>query len=223
MDNKELEGQLNNLPEEIDTLLYSAEMYAAIKQVSVKYKLHIDQMDLLESETSQVLLGRTTTEQFPQVIAKSLQIDQAQANEIAKEVNDLLFAKVRDAMKAVYEKGKQEPKVIGVGEMPKPTAPLPTPPSPTPPSMPPPAPASIPTPTLKVEEVKPLGVETMPKAPTTSAVDNPLLHAADKMLSEPTVSKLPTPPVSEKPSATTSSATDPKKYNLDPYREPPTP
>ena len=62
---------MDSLPGEMQDLLYSPEMYTAIKQVSSRNQLHVDQMDLLETETTQVLLGNTQTSEFSDLLSKS--------------------------------------------------------------------------------------------------------------------------------------------------------
>ncbi len=90
---EEMAKRVEALPEEVQDLLYSPEMYTAVKQVSSKNQLHIDQMDLLETETAQVLLGLTETAQFPKMLVQSLKIDSAQAELIAKDIDSALFSK----------------------------------------------------------------------------------------------------------------------------------
>lgn len=226
------QSKIDTLPDEIQELLYSPEMYTAIKQVSTKHQLHIDQMDLLSSETSQVMLGHTRADQFPQFLSKSLRIDQAKASAIAQDINDLLFVKIREAMQKVYEAGKVEPKVIATPEVPKPPAtPAPTPPLavslpkspapsaaatiPTPPPTLPQATQPIPPPTAQ----KPAMTAASVPPQTTSALDNPAFKQADTILSQPTVSKVP--PAS--PGAPHNTAPQTKSYTTDPYREPPAP
>lgn len=230
-------AEFDKLPEEIQNLLYSPEMYAAVKKISAKHQLHIDQMDLLETEVSQVLMGELPADQLAKMLAKSLNIEQAKADVIAKDVNDEFLSRIREVMKNSYEANKVEPKIVGTGEAPKPslataipiskpTLPVPeptsAPTSPTP-SVPPPAP--IPPPPV-VPAVAPI-VEIMPKveppkpvapAPTPAPAPIPVSTAPlsttphpDQILSEPTVSKAPETP------------TKPAPYSTDPYREPPIP
>ncbi len=220
------------LPPEVKSLLYSAEMLMIIRQIAQKHQLHIDQTGILEDETSAVMLGFIQTAEFPQILAETLSVDLPKAAAISQDVNDLLFNKIRDAMKKVYEMNKVEPKIV---EVPEPQKPAPsTPPTPTPlasalpitPNPPAPVPAA-PVTSIVSATILP-SKPASPAAPTTSAVDNPAMHAADKMLSEPTVSKTPPAPTAEKSPSTNSAPPQAnsgqvKSYTTDPYREPPLP
>lgn len=218
---EELEKRIDSLPEEIQNLLYSPEMYTAIKQVSAKHQLHVDQMDLLETETSQVMLGITQTAQFPKTIAQSLKVDAAQAEAIAKDIDEVLFSQVRSAMKkadehtAVMATPSVPPAIINppttAGEksvvMPSAAkAPVPT--------VTAPAPATVPAATPVPPVVKPVAtdamqhVEAMLSAPTVSIAPKPAAP----------VIPVPTPPA---PDVKKSDApTPPPIYKTDPYHEP---
>ena len=235
---EELEKRIDELPEEIQNLLYSPEMYTAVKQVSSKHQLHVDQMDLLETETAQVMLGFTETAQFPQAIAQSLKLDTTQATAIAKDINDTLFVKIREAMKpkvveatqkisnppaattpAVSEKSVVMPSAI---KAPEPVAAVPA------------TPAAAPA----VESVAPSApmpaMQTIPSMPAiVKPVGLPMMPHVDAMLHEPTVSIAPKPAATTAPVApatpTAPAPVDIKKsdtpatppiYKTDPYHEP---
>src|SRR5579859_6830403 len=101
---EEAQKRFETLPPEIKRYLYSAEMMTALRQIADKYKLHIDKLGMLEAETSSVMLGFTETSDFPSMLMEALQVDEMNANLIAKEVNDQIFLKIRDAMKNAPEK-----------------------------------------------------------------------------------------------------------------------
>jgi hypothetical protein len=190
----EAQKKYETLPSEIKNLLYSKELTSTIQRIGEKNKLHFDQMGILEVEVSNVLLGFTETRDFPQILAQSLSMDRAKADSIVQDVNDLIFTKIREAMKRMYEMGQEGPGVISS----RPRAPLST---------------TIPIPAAPISEVPvpPKGAlgstPANDPAQTTSAVNNPALAKVDTVLTEPTVSK-PAPSTIAKPT-----------YNTDPYRE----
>ena len=101
---QEAKSRYESLPAEIKSLLYSPEMLMSVRQIAQKHQLHIDQTGILEDETSAVMLGFTDTIDYPAVLAETMDIDTAKAGAVAQDVNDLLFTKIRDAMKQTYEK-----------------------------------------------------------------------------------------------------------------------
>src|SRR6266404_4283908 len=98
---EEVQKKLLELPEEVKTLLYSPEMVSAIQKAGEKNRLHYDQMGTLERETANVLLGFTETADYAKILANTLSIDLAQAESVARDMNDMLFSKIRDALKHV--------------------------------------------------------------------------------------------------------------------------
>jgi hypothetical protein len=208
---EEMEKRIDSLPDEVQDMLYSPEMYAAIKQISVKHQLHIDQMDLLEAETSQVMLGITETSQFPEILKQSLKVDNTQAGAIAKDIDEMLFSKIRDAMKKAYEQSTTAPEksVIMPSAMAASAA----------------APATPAASPLSTDmQIDPPATSVPAPAPAKVVAPAPQMHEADVMLSESTVS-LPTNPSNlPKKNETAAPATTkievPPTYKADPYREP---
>lgn len=85
-------------------MLYSEDLLNIIESVAKKHELHIDQMSTLDAEVSAVLRGSTETKDFPEKLMDRLDIDRLKADAIAQDMNDLLFVKIRDAMKEVTAK-----------------------------------------------------------------------------------------------------------------------
>jgi hypothetical protein len=227
---EEAKKRFDSLPQEIKNVLYSPEMAFAIQQVGQKNHLHLDQIDFLNTETAQVMLGFVDIKDFTAELAESLNIGQFQAEVIAKDIEDSLFSKIRDAMKKVYEAGKtptpvissvppvipplpsapQPPKQLSplADILPKKSSPAPSAPIP-PPAAPPPPPTIAPAPAI-------------PKPPVPLAP----IHTADTMLNEKTVQVAPVAqagaPVPSANGAAASKPQPPKpdSYKKDPYREP---
>lgn len=84
-------------------------MDSIIRQIGAKHTLHIDQMGVLEAEAVDVMIGFTKPNDFVTHVAEVLQIDQAKAGAVARDVNDMLFLKIRDSMKKVAELGSVSP------------------------------------------------------------------------------------------------------------------
>lgn len=122
---QEAKARYESLPAEIKSLLYSPEMLMAVRQIAQKHQLHIDQTGILEDETSAVMLGFTETADYPAVLAETMDIDQAKASAVAQDINDLLFTKIRDAMKRTYEQRKAAPPATPVVTTVKTTTPPP--------------------------------------------------------------------------------------------------
>jgi len=187
---EETSKKFASLPKAIQDLLYSFEMTSIITKVGEKNSLHIDQMDRLNTETAQVMLGLTETKDFPEVIMEDLEIDRAKADAVAQDINDMLFIKIRDAMK--------QGTIAGQASTPQTLAPL----------------SSV-IPINKTPEPAPVVV---PAAPTASLIPAKAteIHPADMMLTQKTVTTTATPTSP----AQKVEPPKPGEYKADPYREP---
>lgn len=124
---EEAKKKYDSLPNEVKNLLYSPEMSFVVQQVGQKNKLHIDQIDILNTETGQVMLGFTDPADFPAVLVEMLKVNQTQADAIAKDVNDMLFSKIRESMKA---SSPQASVTSSPSAIPAPSVPTPAPTAP---------------------------------------------------------------------------------------------
>ncbi len=96
---EEIDKKMETLPPDIQGLVYSAHMLDVIQSIGTKYKLHIDQVGTLEAEVADIMIGFTPAEKFVPNLMATLSLDQATAENIAKDINDELFIKIREAMK----------------------------------------------------------------------------------------------------------------------------
>lgn len=215
---EEAQKKYDALPTEIKSLLYTPEVTSIIQKVGEKNKLHFDQMGVLELETSSVMLGFTDTADYEQIIAEKLNVDAKKAAEIVKDINDMLFVKIRNSLKIPLATAAAK-SVVMPSSLAEATAATPVV---TTPAAVPPAPATSKTPGA---------APTMPTAPLSNQISTPLDNT-DIMLSEPTVSlpkKVEMPPsLTTKVEATSPASpggqTKPPSpapaYKADPYREP---
>ena len=103
---EEAQKRFQNLPSEVKELLYSPEMSFTMQEVGRKNALHLDQIDSLNTETGQVMLGFASPEEFISNLVEMLRVDHTKAEAVAKDVNDMLFVKIRESMKKMYEQQK---------------------------------------------------------------------------------------------------------------------
>ncbi len=221
---EEIKKRLDSLPPEIQNFLYSAEVDSIVQQIGAKNKLHLDQTGLLLIKINDVMIGFMEAADLPDSLSNILQIDKEKASLIAKDVDEMLFSKIREAMKKVYEANKAAP-----AEAPSAPAAVASVPTPNPASKLPPLPSTLPTafvptamPTAP-SAVKPvptpvtnIPTPTPMPPPPQKPVEKPAMHAADIMLSEKTVT-VATPAV---PKAAPATPPTPGSYKKDPYREP---
>ena len=170
----EIQKKLEALPPDIRSFIYSADMSSVVQQIGQKHQLHVDQVGALEAEAAAAMIGITEREEFVENLTEALNIDTQRSTLIAKDVNDLLFVKIRESMKNTSSPSNpaQKPEVRVSAPIPVPVsvAPVVTPPTPTT--------ATPSTPT------NPAPKPQVPLAP----------HPHDLMLVEKTVTTPATPP-----------------------------
>jgi hypothetical protein len=125
---QQLLERYRKLPGDLKEAIFSVETAEIIQKISKKYGLHIDKMGELASETGLVMLGITHPRDFISNISSRLEISREKATEIAKDINNEIFSKVRENLKNIH----------GIKEEKKPETSLPSkPPYPSKPPTPP--------------------------------------------------------------------------------------
>ena len=199
---EEIEKKFAELPADIQSFVFSADMEAALQEVGTKNQLHVDQAGALETETVDTMTGLESSESFAERIMDSLEVDEKKAAAIVEDVNNLLFLKIRASMQKVAE-------TLPPQESPAPAAMRETPTRTSPP---------------QEEHILPPTSTSVSLPAVTTPVPVPLVPIsteAELMLTEKTVSMPSTPQQTVVPAPTTppAEAQKPVSYRVDPYRE----
>ena len=218
---EETAKKFESRPQAIKDILYSFEITSAVAKVGEKNGLHIDQMELLNTETAQVMMGLTETKDFVGVLMEELSIDEAKASAVASDINELLFSKIRGAMNQPSAAATTVPSIARqpLSEV-LPKGGVAASPSETPISLVKPSSNPIPA----APQVAP-AVPVAPIAPLP-VVQKADMHPADIALTQKTVAvPPPTPPLEAtqalaKPIDASAVPPKPTDYKADPYREP---
>ncbi len=166
---KMMAEQFGKLPPELQQAIRSPKLGEDVRKIGESNHLHLDQIGLLEDEVLYLLMGFTEPAEFVATMAKELNLQQPQAEQIASAVGSQIIEPIRNSMKASDLKQPAAPQAAPTSvPAPKPVeahpadfmltqtsttaAPTPAPAAPKPaPAMP--APAQTPAP--KVEVAKP--------------------------------------------------------------------
>jgi hypothetical protein len=105
---EELNEAFNKLPQALKDIFYSDDLTSPINTIGRKYNLHINQIGDLDSETGLVLLGLVHPTNFVTSLTKRLGVDRIVASQIASDINDQVFLRVRDLLKEVGLKPKED-------------------------------------------------------------------------------------------------------------------
>ena len=190
---QKIKDRLEELPEDIQKAVQSADMDKKIQEIGAKNALHLDQIGNLGDEVYMVMLGFTDPGEFAENIAKELNVPKEKAEAIAKDIGTSLFIPIRESMQQFMEERTLHEAILEEGKAPAIQTPS--------------TPVAIKT-TIPVTPPPPV-VVPKPIAP----------HPADLMLTQKTVSVAPAAPTNPtSPEASKGAA--PQPYKADPYREP---
>ena len=90
------------LPADVKTAIYSVETSRAIEQIADTHHLLIDKMGMLAEEVGLVMLGATHPKDFIRNLSDKLGVDRETAKKIADDVNQHIFAKVRESLRKLH-------------------------------------------------------------------------------------------------------------------------
>ncbi|NOY35387.1 MAG: hypothetical protein GXP44_00445 [bacterium] len=96
------------LPEDLRGAISSADSGEALRDIAKKHGLAVDKSGELADETGSVMLGVTAPKDFVRNLERRLEVDGKTAREIAAEVNERIFAKVRESLKKIHGIGSPE-------------------------------------------------------------------------------------------------------------------
>ena len=95
---QQLEEKYRSLPEDLKEVLAEVKTAETIYNIGQKNNLHVDQIGELADEVGLVMLGLTKTEEFISHLKNRLQLDQATAEQITREVNGQIFLPIRESL-----------------------------------------------------------------------------------------------------------------------------
>jgi hypothetical protein len=107
-----IEDKFNSLPDEVKFAMTSPQVSENIKEISGKFGLLLDQMDVLFDVTSYVMLGLIPQKDFSSVLAKELNIGEKQAKIITTEISDKVFSSIRESMRQYELQNQPQTKTV---------------------------------------------------------------------------------------------------------------
>jgi hypothetical protein len=90
------------LPKDLQDAIFSVDSAERIQSIGKKYNLAIDKTGELADETGLVMLGLTHPNNFISNLAQRLKIDKESARKIGEEINNQIFAEIRESLKKVH-------------------------------------------------------------------------------------------------------------------------
>jgi len=108
---KMIKERFDALPESIQELITSSGYQNILVEIGKKYQLNVEQLGMLEQETTLVMMGLTPTKDFETELTRELHVDKMKGNQIVTEINEKIFVTIRDLLKLMYTPEGEEPSV----------------------------------------------------------------------------------------------------------------
>jgi hypothetical protein len=105
---EQIQKRFETLPQEIKDAIASTDVHDALKAISTKYSLHIDQQGELVDQVGLVMLGLSPAKSFVSNLSQAAEIDAPTAAKIAADINSQVLDKIRSSMRAFEEKAEEE-------------------------------------------------------------------------------------------------------------------
>ena len=127
---KIIQEKFDALPESIQEMIMSSNYEDTLITVGQKNNLTVNQMGILERETTLVMMGLTDPKDFEIDITRELGVDNAKGNQIVTEINEKIFLNIRTLLKLMNTPIGEDP-MVEEDEEQKTNTPVDTLPSPT--------------------------------------------------------------------------------------------
>ncbi|MEK7569425.1 MAG: hypothetical protein AAB500_00840 [Patescibacteria group bacterium] len=108
---KKIKERYDMLPESIKEIIMSSNYQDTLIELGKKYNLNVGQLGILERETTMVLMGLTNPDNFQTEIIREMDVDAERGRQIVKEINEEIFARIRDLLKLMNTPPGEEPKL----------------------------------------------------------------------------------------------------------------
>lgn len=95
--------QIKKLPNAVREAILSVDYNKNLQEITKRQRLLIDQADKLEAETSLVMLGLAPITDYVSNLEKNLELAPARAKEVATDVNESIFKKIRASLEKMDE------------------------------------------------------------------------------------------------------------------------
>ena len=186
-----IKERFDALPESIKEIIMSSNYQNTLLEISKQHNLNVEQMGILERETTMVMMGLTNPNSFEVELIRELGFEKEKVHLIVTDISERIFLKIRDLLKLMY-----------------------TPPGAVPSIEEGPAiPASSGQPSEKILSAAGIKILEVPELPKpTGGIIAQKLSGDFRMPSATTEHTLPEVSKEEKPM--------PQKPKVDPYREP---
>lgn len=105
-----IKEKYEHLPSDVRDAILSIDVDKAIQNIGARHNLHVDKIGALDDETRLVMLGVVHPKDFIRNLYDRLGSDDKEAvRQIAHEVNEQVFQKIRESLKSIHAVENEKP------------------------------------------------------------------------------------------------------------------
>lgn len=94
-----IDQHMKNLPEDVQEAIHASSWERKILDIGRKYGLHVDQLEILQTELSLAVLGLTEREEFVQETMREARIDKHVMETMVMDINREIFEPIRERLR----------------------------------------------------------------------------------------------------------------------------
>lgn len=109
---QKLDARFDKLPENIQGVVEKSNYQTILYSIAQARKLSIPQMGILDSVTTDLMLGTIHSDQYKGVLLKKLGLTEADTTALVEEINEKVFKTIRGGMMKMSSSEKTKPEAI---------------------------------------------------------------------------------------------------------------
>jgi hypothetical protein len=108
---KIIKEKFDALPQMVQEVILSSDYQNTLVKIGQQYNFNVEQMGILERETTMAMMGLTPLKDFEKELTRELNIDREKGANIVKDINEKVFLRIRDLLKLMNTPTGEEPTV----------------------------------------------------------------------------------------------------------------
>ncbi len=96
---KLIKEKFDALPKSIQEVILSSNYENSLLEIGQQYKLNVEQLGVLERETTLVMMGLIPTKDFENELTQELGVEKEKGTQITKDINEKIFIRIRELLK----------------------------------------------------------------------------------------------------------------------------
>lgn len=110
---KIIKERFDALPKSIQDIIMSTNYEETLLGIGKQYQLNVEQLGILEKDTTMVMMGITPTKDFTNELIHELRVDETKGVQIVRDINEKIFSRIRELLKLMNTPKGQEPSTEG--------------------------------------------------------------------------------------------------------------